>query len=138
MHAMQTSVTTAHVSPLEHSRLSHLRSILTTFARNHKIAAVAGIFLFVLSLAVAFAPQIAPYDPNQISLRDRLLGPSLDHYFGTDESGRDNFSRVLYGGRISLVVGLAAMVISIALGTVLGLIAGFRGGIVDAVIMRAT
>jgi peptide/nickel transport system permease protein len=105
---------------------------------RHKLAAVALVLLIVVGFFVLFAPVVAPYDPDQINLRDRLQGPGRSHWLGTDESGRDNFTRLLYGGRISLTVGIVAMLISIGLGTVTGTVAGYCGGWIDAVIMRIT
>jgi peptide/nickel transport system permease protein len=90
-----------------------------------------------------FADFIAPYDPNTIDLvggtdGGRPLAPSAEHWMGTDQLGRDYFSRIVYGARVSLSVGLIAMSIAISLGTLLGGIAGYFGGAVDNVIMRIT
>ena len=85
-----------------------------------------------------FAPIIAPYSPNEIDLRGRNLGPSWQHLFGTDRTGRDTFSRVVYAGRVSLSVGLAAVVISVSVGALLGAVAGYFGGKIDSLIMRFT
>jgi peptide/nickel transport system permease protein len=93
------------------------------------------IILAVLMLAL-LAPIIAPYDPNEINVKSILLGPSVAHWMGTDSLGRDVFSRMLYGGRISLLVGLVAVGISTAIGIVLGALAGYYRGWVDTVIMR--
>jgi peptide/nickel transport system permease protein len=87
------------------------------------------------------APWLAPHDPTRQSLRDRLTPPTLDaadgraRLFGTDHLGRDVFSRVIYGARVSLVVGLSAVIVGGALGGTLGIAAGFRGGFTDSVIM---
>lgn len=91
---------------------------------------VAIILFFVL--ASLLAPVIKPYDPSRDrNLRERLNPPSAQHWFGTDELGRDVFTRVWYGGRISLRVGLLAVSISVVLGTLLGLLAGYLGGWID-------
>jgi ABC-type dipeptide/oligopeptide/nickel transport system permease subunit len=82
-----------------------------------------------------FAPAVAPYDPSKTSTAP-LQTPSVAHLFGTDQLGRDTFSRVLYGGRVTLAVSFAAVLMSMLLGTALGLISGYLGGWVDGLIMR--
>ena len=89
--------------------------------------------LFVLSFSAAF---ITPYDPDALDAWHVLLPPSSVHLFGTDELGRDVLTRVIYGARVSLLVGFVAVGISVTIGTVVGLFAGFYGGWVDAVLMR--
>nr|WP_041928742.1 ABC transporter permease [Methylotenera mobilis] len=89
--------------------------------------------VFVLSM---LAPVMAPYDPNYIDVKAILLQPSMQHWMGTDGLGRDVLSRMLYGGRISLLVGLVAVGISTAIGILLGALAGFYRGWVDTLIMR--
>lgn len=96
-----------------------------------------GIFvLFLFVLAALFAPVIAPYDPSEMVDLD-TLAPSLTHPFGTDDLGRDIYSRAVYGARISLTVGLVAVAISILIGTLLGSLAGYYGGWLDSLIMRS-
>ncbi len=99
--------------------------------------ALAGfiIILCILMLAL-FAPVFSPYDPNEIDVKSILLAPSSMHWMGTDGLGRDVFSRMLYGGRVSLLVGLVAVGISTAIGIVLGALAGYYRGWVDTLIMR--
>ncbi|MDO9149895.1 MAG: ABC transporter permease [Methylotenera sp.] len=91
------------------------------------------VCVFVLSM---LAPIVAPYDPNYIDVKAILLEPSIQHWMGTDGLGRDVLSRMLYGGRISLLVGLVAVGISTAIGILLGALAGFYRGWVDTLIMR--
>jgi peptide/nickel transport system permease protein len=99
--------------------------------------AIAGLAVVVLLFAVSLlAPLIAPYDPNFINAWQVLAPPSWQHWFGTDDLGRDVLSRVIYGARISLKVGLVAVGISVAIGTVVGLVSGYYSGIVDATLMR--
>jgi peptide/nickel transport system permease protein len=99
--------------------------------------ALAGFIIIVLIFVLAMlAPFIAPYDPNEINVKAILLGPSMQHWMGTDGLGRDVLSRMLHGGRISLLVGLVAVGISTLIGILLGAIAGFYRGWVDVVIMR--
>jgi peptide/nickel transport system permease protein len=97
--------------------------------------AALGIFLLAMFLLCAvFAPWLAPQDPAQLDLPGRLMGPSTAHWFGTDELGRDILSRVLYGARISLIVAVSVVGLSLALGLVVGMISGFYGGVADTVL----
>lgn len=89
-----------------------------------------------LVLAAAAAPLLGRVDPNAIDLRNALQAPSASHWFGTDAQGRDVWSRLLYGARVSLIVGLASQTLSLALGVFLGLVAGYRGQWTDEIIMR--
>jgi peptide/nickel transport system permease protein len=98
-----------------------------------KVGFIIIVMIFLLSM---FAPIIAPYDPDDINVKAILLGPSWQHWMGTDGLGRDVLSRMLFGGRISLLVGLVAVGISTAIGIVLGAIAGYYRGWVDTLIMR--
>jgi len=98
-----------------------------------------GFVIFIgLVLAAALAPYLAPYDPYEIRLDITFQPPNMEHPFGTDEMGRDILSRVLWGSRISLRVGLVVVGISLCIGTILGSLAGYLGGLVDEVIMRFT
>ena len=111
--------------------------------RQRKVAVWGTFVLLVLALMAIFAPLIAPYDPNLIDLAGgtkggRPLPPSSTHWLGTDYLGRDYFSRIIYGARISLSVGFIAMGIAISIGAVLGGVAGYLGGSVDNLIMRIT
>ncbi len=102
---------------------------------RHRLAVAGLIVIAILVFLALFAPVIAPYDPIETS-RDALQSPSWDHLMGTDHIGRDIFSRVLYGGRISLQMGLVAVLIGSIAGTAIGLIAGTYGGVTDNIIMR--
>jgi ABC-type dipeptide/oligopeptide/nickel transport system permease subunit len=94
------------------------------------------IITFLILIAI-FAPILSPYDPvNDYDLTKNLQSPSKEHWFGTDWMGRDVFSRVLYGSRISLTIGLASRVVTLTIGITLGAIAGYFGGILDIIIMR--
>lgn len=105
------------------------------FVKN--LGAVIGlIFLIVVLLAALFAPLLATHDPLERSVTDRLMKPSAVHLMGTDSLGRDILSRVLYGGRVSLQVGIFSVIASTVVGVPLGLIAGYFGGAIDDVIMR--
>lgn len=104
--------------------------------RRSKLTAVSSVFvLFIFAVAV-FAPQIAPYDPSVGSYRVMLQPPSRSHLFGTDELGRDILSRVVYGARISISIGLTALVVGLAIGVTIGLLTGYFGGVIDLVGMR--
>src|SRR5579884_2206804 len=102
------------------------------------IIATAVLILVVFGLCAIFAPLLAPYDPYKVATNpgEFLQGPSPKHLFGTDVIGRDLFSRMLYGARVSLGVGVAATALGAVVGVLLGLIAGFFRGILDEVIMR--
>lgn len=104
--------------------------------REQKLGIVAAVVLMLFALAAAFA-FLAPHDPNQIVVQDRLLPPGGSHWFGTDDYGRDYFARALYGGRVSLSVGFFAMIVAVCVGTAVGAISGYFGGLLDNVIMRA-
>lgn len=100
-------------------------------------AAVAGILIFLfLGILAILAPYISPYVYDQIDMRNKLLSPSFSHLFGTDRLGRDIFSRLLYGGRYSLSMGVLAVIVSMGSGILLGAVAGYYGGWVDSLIMR--
>lgn len=100
-------------------------------------SAIAGAFIVVLLVVSAIlAPLVAPYDPIDQNFREQLLPPCRTHFLGTDEFGRDILSRLLYGSRIALMVGILTDTIALVLGTVLGLIAGYGGRWIDGLIMR--
>ena len=99
--------------------------------------AISGLVIVLFFFAVSIlAPVISPHDPSEINRDELLKPPSPDHLFGTDKLGRDVMSRMIYGSRISLKVGFVAVGITIVIGTFLGALAGFYGGVLDAVIMR--
>lgn len=103
---------------------------------NNKRAVVGLVMLTILILCAIFAQWIAPFDPIEQDLKNRFAAPSAMHWFGTDELGRDIFSRIIYGTRISISVGLIAVGISLVGGVILGAAAGYYGGKIDNVIMR--
>ena len=105
-------------------------------AMQNPLAKAGLVIIAIVLLLAMLAPIIAPYDPNDINVKAILLSPSWQHWMGTDGLGRDVLSRMLYGGRISLLVGLVAVGISTAIGIVLGAIAGYYRGWVDTSIMR--
>lgn len=104
--------------------------------KNNKLTFISLILIILLIFIAIFAPIIAPYNPYAQNLKDRLLSPNFIHILGTDELGRDVFSRLIYGMRISLTVGLLPTFISMLIGSILGLVAGYYGGKIDFLIMR--
>jgi len=104
--------------------------------RRNRLAVAALVYLLVVHVAAALAPWIAPHAPETIDLLNQFVPPSREHPLGTDETGRDVLARLLFGARVSLAVGLCAMTLSIAVGIVLGGLSGYRGGAIDAVVMR--
>lgn len=106
------------------------------FSRRQPLGAFSGVVVVVLVFAAVFANVIAPYGANTNNVGAPLSSPSLAHLFGTDNFGRDLFSRVVYGARISLYVGLGATLISAAIATVLGAISGYFGGPFDYILQR--
>jgi peptide/nickel transport system permease protein len=104
--------------------------------RRHRVAVVGAIILLLLTAASVGAPILTPIDPNKVDISAYRQGPQAGHLLGTDSSGRDVLSRLLYAGRISLSVGLVAVAIYTAIGVVLGSFSGFYGGNVDGIIMR--
>ncbi|MFN7253515.1 MAG: oligopeptide ABC transporter permease [Anaerobacillus sp.] len=116
-------------------RRSLLSIIVAKFLQNK--LAVFGLILLVFIIGSALlAPWIAPHDPDFQNLRNRLAQPSAEFLLGTDHLGRDIFSRLLFGGRVSLFVGFVAMVGAVTIGTTVGAISGYFGGLVDAFLMR--
>jgi peptide/nickel transport system permease protein len=108
---------------------------------RHRLAVASGVLLLVLAAGAALAPVVEAVlgvDADAVSLFNRFAPPTLDHPLGTDELGRDVLVRLLYGGRVSLAVGLAAAIGSALIGTSVGLVAGFHGGRLDAFLMRLT
>ncbi|MDQ0257806.1 peptide/nickel transport system permease protein [Evansella vedderi] len=116
-------------------RRSLLSIIVAKFFQN-KLAVIALVVLSIIITSAILAPLITPHDPNLQNLRHRLEPPGPEFWLGTDHLGRDLFSRLLYGGRVSLTVGFVAMIGAVSIGTTIGAIAGFFGGKVDAFLMR--
>jgi peptide/nickel transport system permease protein len=105
------------------------------FTRN-RLAVIGGVVVLCLAVLAVLAPVIAPSDPNRPDVRKILAPPSGPHPLGTDQLGRDVFSRMLYGARVSLAVGFVSVGIATVIGLMLGAAAGYHGGVVDAAIMR--
>ena len=117
--------------------ISERAKLWYTFARN-RTALIGGGFAVLLILVSLFAPLIAPYDPLKQNFADRLAGSSMNHILGTDDFGRDILSRIIWGSRVSLMIGCVSVALGMAIGTAMGLIAGFFGGKLGNTIMRIT
>ena len=105
--------------------------------KKNKVAMVSVVLLAILIIAVLLAP-LSPYDPYKLDASHKLQGISSSHWFGTDEYGRDYFTRTLYGGRVSLLVGFMSMIMTVVIGTSLGVFSGYVGGKVDMFLMSFT
>ena len=116
---------------------SYFQSVFRRF-RYHKAGYISLWILGIITVLAVLAPLIAPYDPTYIDPLSFSQGPSAAHWLGTDQIGRDILSRLLYGTRVSLLVGVLSTLLATAIGTVLGLVAGYFGGWVDMIIMRIT
>ena len=110
--------------------------LMRRMARENKTAVFSFVLIVLMVLAAVLAPFVTPYDENSMDLLHRLSAPSAAHLLGTDEGGRDELTRLLYGARVSLLIGVVPALLSLLLGSLLGVIAGYRGGIVDTLIMR--
>ncbi len=117
-------------------RKSYFYSIFWKRFRRNRFALAGGVVVAVLFAVSLLASFITPWDPAAINAYQVLLPPSASHWMGTDELGRDVFSRVIFGTRISLYVGFVAVGIAVVIGTVAGLLAGFYGGWIDGILMR--
>lgn len=105
-------------------------------ARQNPMAAVSALVLILVALVAAFAPVLAPYGATEQILTDRLESPGSSHWLGTDNFGRDVFSRVVFGARISLFIGFAATLLGVGIAAILGVFSGFVGGWIDLVLQR--
>ena len=114
---------------------SRIKDLLHIFYKN-KMAVAGFIIILAMVIIAVFAPLIATQAPEAQDLAARFQSPSATHFFGTDNFGRDIFSNVVYGARISLFIGLVATIISVIIGTIIGAVAGFFGGAVDNLMMR--
>lgn len=106
------------------------------FLRRNPLAKLGLTVLVLLVLAVVFGPMVSPYGPTRLDVLNKLQGPSLSHWLGTDSLGRDVLTRVLHGGRFTLAIGVGVVGIAFAVGVFFGTLAGFVGGAVDMIIMR--
>jgi peptide/nickel transport system permease protein len=115
---------------------SYFYDIIWQRLKNRRMALGGGVVVLLLFIVSLLAPCLTPYDPDAIDAYNVLISPSFAHWFGTDELGRDVLTRVIYGARISLKVGFAAVGIAVLVGTAVGLVAGFYGRWIDNILMR--
>lgn len=116
---------------------SVLRETATALVR-HRVACAGLVILLGLTVMAVFAPVLAPCDPNEQDLYQVLQGPTRQHLLGTDDVGRDLLSRVIYGSRVTLAMGILSTLFAAVIGVLAGLVAGYKGGIWDTIIMRIT
>ena len=132
---MMVSVTNAAVSAAPRKKQSEFMRVMRQMRKNK--LAMLGLIIFIAELIIVLlAPFISPYDYTAMDPIAIRQGPSLQHWFGTDDLGRDIFSRILYGGRYSITMGLFSVAISTTVGMSIGAVAGYFGGQVDNIIMR--
>lgn len=124
--------------PHRRERAAPLRSLIAVarFARRKPLGFFGAVVITLLVVAAIFAPQIAPFAPGKIDLRHKLEGPSARHRLGTDNTGRDVYSRLVYGARVSVTVGFGAVAISTVVATLLAMVSGFFGGWFDTIVQR--
>lgn len=128
-----TTLLTEFVAEPRYARTS---KSIKRFIRNKPLGAMGAAIILMLLFIGIFADFIAPYGYDEFSIPDRLLSPSTEHFFGTDEQGRDVFSRVLYGARTSVIIGFGAVGTSIIIATIIGVISGYYGGWIDLLLQR--
>lgn len=126
---------TPDTTPIDAPDLPPMKSRFRAVFSKDRKAQVGILILLIFTIGAVLAPWIAPYDPNAMTL-NMMSNPSTSHILGTDDLGRDLFSRILYGTQISLFVGISTVAISLVLGVGLGVLAGYYGGWIDAIIMR--
>lgn len=139
---MALKKTTAQEALLQEKPESELRSIWESLKLSK--TAVIGMVIIIILILIALVTfitekagiQILPYDPNEADMSASFVAPCAEHWFGTDELGRDIFSRILDGTKISLFVGFSVVIFSMFFGIILGAVAGYKGGVIDTVIMR--
>ncbi len=135
---MTTTSASLSTSDLRSAKPRTLRDIAWQQFRHHQMAMFGSAILGILILGTIFVSVLSPYSPTDSSLRERRDPPSLIHPMGTDTLGRDLMTRVFYGGRISLTIGLGATLVGVLIGVFIGAMAGFYGGKTDEILMRLT
>jgi peptide/nickel transport system permease protein len=126
----------SEIKETKDKRRSMLLSLLIRLVKEKPLGTFGAVIVLIMLITGIFANQLAPYGMNEVVLKDRLQAPSAAHPFGTDQLGRDLLSRVIYGARISMYVGLGASLINIVCGIIIGTITGFIGGKLDLVVQR--
>jgi peptide/nickel transport system permease protein len=121
-------------SPVRVSEARHIMRVLL----SRKIVIFGLCIILITAIVAIFAPWLAPYDPNKMDLKSALMGPTGEHLLGTDALGRDMLSRLIYGSRTAMLVGIASIAAAATIGMTMGLLAGYFGGIINMIIMRTT
>jgi peptide/nickel transport system permease protein len=134
----QTVTENVNISETLSTRPETMAGLAWKYFIKHKLAVAGAWIIIILVIGCIVGPEISPYDVKKSSLRIRYQSPSVEHIFGTDDLGRDMLTRLLFGGRISLSIGLLSMTIAVIIGVSIGSVAGFYGGKVDNVLMRFT
>ena len=132
MSSATTTIVTPALTPFQY----FAKQTFNAFNTNKTSWIGLAIFVLIVLLAV-LAPVIAPFDPTDQNILEKLRGPSAEHWLGTDSFGRDTLSRVLYGARISLIIGIVTTIAAMVIGTAIGMLAGWHGGRLDTVTMQA-
>ncbi len=132
----QATIAQPFALPQQAQRQDSLLSITWRNFKRHRLAIAGSTVLLLLVLGVVFVPLVTGYDPGKTKILDKYLPPSLEHFMGTDGLGRDLFLQVMEGGRVSLFMGLIAMLLSIGFGTLVGSIAGYYGRQIGNILMR--
>lgn len=120
----------------ERGALERIRAVFRHLLNHNRLAVFSLVLILLFFLAMILAPVLTPYGENDMDLYNRLADPSAEHLLGTDESGRDILTRVLYGARVSLLIGVVPTLASMLLGAAMGMLAGYFGGKTDTIIMR--
>ena len=132
MSATKTAVAAAAPSPFAYFASATLKAFNT-----NKTSWIGLVVFLIVVVAAIFAPVLAPYDPTDQNILDKLRPPSMEHWLGTDSFGRDTLSRLIYGARISLIIGVVSTLAAMIIGTAIGMLAGWHGGRLDTVTMQA-
>lgn len=133
---VQSNYETIRMNPNIQEKPETLTKLFIRKFKKNKLAVLGAVVLLIIILSALLAPWIAPCNPGQTNLANKLAPPGADHWLGTDRFGRDVLSRLLYGGRISLLVGFGSVAGALVIGTTIGAVAGYCGGIIDAILMR--
>ena len=131
---MNTKQNSQHI--LDIGEMDGIKEKMIRMCRQNPLALASAVVIVLIIILAILTPVIAPYKEAEQDLQMRLSGPSPAHIFGTDELGRDLFTRILYGSRASLVIGIFPPILSLMIGIVFGLVSGYAGGWIDYLIMR--
>lgn len=134
-HAPHIMTNRPNVAEAVERRAGYWRVVWRRF-KQHRVAYVGFFFFALLLFLVVAGPHMVPYQLDQVSLSERMHAPSLTHWLGTDELGRDTWTRIMHGGRVSLAVGLAVGLSTVILGGLIGILSGYVGGLLDNALMR--